>query len=122
MHTGAYGEWLKDNPDFVDKSMQVILYGLNSTATTQATFALKDLCRECQLKLKPYADQLLQACKQTIGNGHLVQADELRVMYCIGRLMSTLSPPIVLQWLDIFISPHLAELQTITNSKEVRNY
>lgn len=93
--------------------------GLNSSQTAQASLGLKDLCRECQIHLKPYAEPLLQACLQAINNGHLINSDEVRLMYSIGKLMSMLSPEDVLRWLDIVVSPCFSELQSLVQSQTV---
>lgn len=119
MFTGAYSEWLKENATYIPHAIRVLVVGLNSNQTAQATLGLKDLCRECQVHLKPYADHLLQACLQAINNGHLINADEVRLMYSIGKLMSMLSPEGVLRWLDIVVSPCFSELQTLVQSQTV---
>lgn len=116
---GAYSEWFKDNPSYIPYAIQVLVIGLNSNQTAQASLGLKDLCRECQVHLKPYAEALLQACLQAINNGHLINLDEVRLMYSIGKLMSMLSPEDVLRWLDIVVSPCFTELQTLVQSQTV---
>lgn len=117
---GAYSEWLKENTTYIPHAIRVLVVGLNSNQTAQATLGLKDLCRECQVHLKPYAEPLLQACLQAINNGHLINADEVRLMYSIGKLMSMLSPSDVLRWLDIVVSPCFSELQSLVQSQTVR--
>lgn len=42
-------------------------------------------------------------------------------MYSIGRLMSLLETQNVLQWLNVFVSPCFAELQSITQTQVVCN-
>lgn len=117
--SGAYAEWYKENPTFIPNAVQVVLFGLNSTQTAQASFALKDLCRESQLQLQPNAEHILQACHQAITAGHIAHSDEVRLMYSIGRLMSMLPTESVLQWLNVFVSPCFAELQAISQTQVV---
>lgn len=117
--SGAYSEWFKDNPTYIPHAIRVLVVGLNSSQTAQASLGLKDLCRECQIHLKPYAEPLLQACLQAISNGHLINSDEVRLMYSIGKLMSMLSPEDVLRWLDIVVSPCFSELQSLVQSQTV---
>lgn len=97
------------------------MLGLNSTQTAQASLGLKDICRECQVHLKPFAEPLLQACLQAITNNHIINSDEVRLMYSIGKLMSMLSPEDVLRWLDIVVSPCFSELQCLVQSQTVSN-
>lgn len=117
--SGAYSEWFKDNPTYIPQAIRVLVVGLNSNQTAQASLGLKDLCRECQLHLKPYAEPLLQACLQAINNGHMINSDEVRLMYSIGKLMSMLPPEDVLRWLDIVVSPCFSELQSLVQSQTV---
>lgn len=95
------------------------MIGLNSSQTAQASLGLKDLCRECQVHLTPYAEPLLQACLQAVNNGHLINSDEVRLMYSIGKLMSMLSYEDVLRWLDVVVSPCFSELQSLAQSQTV---
>lgn len=111
--TGAYSEWFKDNSSYLPHAIQILVVGLNSTQTAQATLGLKDLCRECQIHMRPYAQPLLEACQQAIQNGRLINSDSVRLMYSIGKLMSILPPSNLLMWLDAVVSPCFAELQTI---------
>lgn len=119
---GAYSEWFKDNPSYIPHAIRVLVVGLNSNQTAQASLGLKDLCRECQVHLKPYAEPLLQACLQAVNNGHLINSDEVRLMYSIGKLMSMLSPEDVLRWLDIVVSPCFSELQSLVQSQTVSDF
>lgn len=96
------------------------MYGLNSTQTSPASFALKDLCRECQLVLKPNADLLLESCHKAITSGNVSQGDEIRLMYSIGRLMSLLPSDKILHWLNLFASPCFVELHELVQSQQVR--
>lgn len=116
---GAYSEWFKDNPTYIPHAIRVLVIGLNSSQTAQASLGLKDLCRECQVHLTPYAEPLLQACLQAVSNGHLINSDEVRLMYSIGKLMSMLSHEDVLRWLDVVVSPCFTELQSLVQSQSV---
>lgn len=103
----------------MQNTIQVVLFGLNSTQISQASFAMKDLCRECQLVLKPNADLLLEAIHKTMNSGNVDQSDEIRFMYSIGRLMSMLPPARILHWLNLFASPCFVELNEILQSQQV---
>lgn len=95
------------------------MLGLNSTQTSQATLGLKDLCRECQLQLRQFAEPLLQACQQAIAQGRLKNSECVRLMYSIGKLMSMLPEENVLRWLDTVVSPCFEELSVIVREQIV---
>lgn len=55
---GSYCNWLMENPAYIPPAINLLVRGLNSSMSAQATLGLKELCRDCQLQLKPYADPL----------------------------------------------------------------
>lgn len=107
------------NTDYLPSAIQLLVIGLNSTQTSQATLGLKDICRECQLELLPFVEPLLQACQQAISNGHLVNSDSVRLMYSIGKLMSMLAQENLLHWLDMVVSPCFEELRVLAQNRNV---
>ncbi|EDW67091.1 importin-13 [Drosophila virilis] len=110
---GSYCSWLMDNPTFIPPAIDLLVRGLNSTMSAQATLGLKELCRDCQLQLKPYAEPLLDACQATLSAGRMKNSDSVRLMFSIGKLMSLLPPEQIPKYLDIIVSPCFEELQTI---------
>lgn len=86
---------------------------------SQATLGLKDLCRECQLQMKGYAEPLLQACQQALLSGRLKNTESVRLMFSIGKIMSMLPPQKILPCLDSMVSPCFSELQDIVNNGHV---
>lgn len=69
---GAYAEWLSAHPTYLGHVLPILLFGLSSReAAPAATMALKDITRDCQLGLRPYAESLLQACEHAILVGQL---------------------------------------------------
>lgn len=116
---GAYSEWFKENPSYIPSAIRILVFGLNSTQTSQATLGLKDICRECQLQLCPFAEPLLQACQQAIAQGQLKNSECVRLMYSIGKLMSMLSEADVLRWLDTVVSPCFEELSVLVREQNV---
>ncbi|XP_034486188.1 importin-13 [Drosophila innubila] len=110
---GSYCTWLMENPTFIPPAIDLLVRGLNSTMSAQATLGLKELCRDCQLQLKPYAEPLLDACQATLSTGRMKNSDSVRLMFSIGKLMSLLPPEQIPKYLDIIVSPCFEELQTI---------
>ena len=119
LYTGAYSEWFKDNPTYLPSAIELLVKGLDSPMASQATLGLKDLCRECQLQMKVYAEPLLQACLQSLINGRLKNSESVRLMFSIGKIMSTLPPDQILPYLDSLVSPCFSELHEIVQSQTV---
>lgn len=107
---GAYCEWLRDNPTYIPSAIELLVRGLNSSMASQATLGLKDLCRECQPQLKPYAEYLLNACQQSFNSMQLKNTESVRLMFSVGKIMSMLPPENILPCLDKMISPCFEEL------------
>ncbi|XP_055905627.1 importin-13 [Eupeodes corollae] len=114
---GSYCLWFKDNPAYIAPAIQLLVRGLNSSMSSQATLGLKELCRNCQLQMKPYAEPLLNACQACLTNGRLKNSDCVRLMFSIGKLMSLLPADNIPSYLDIIVSPCFEELQTICQSE-----
>lgn len=116
---GSYCQWLKDNPAYIAPAIELLVRGLNSSMSSQATLGLKELCRDCQLQMKPYAEPLLNACQVCLVSGRLKNSDCVRLMFSIGKLMSLLPPGSIPNYLDIIVSPCFEELQAICQSETV---
>lgn len=89
---------------------------------SQATLGLKDLCRECQLQMKIYAEPLLHACQQSLQGGRLKNSECVRLMFSIGKLISMMPPEKILPCLDLMVSPCFEELQQMVQSRAVSIY
>jgi len=62
--TGAFSEWLSEHPDVIGVVLPLLLNCLRDPLLAQsASMSLKDLVRECQLHLQPYASSILIAVK-----------------------------------------------------------
>ncbi|XP_054092172.1 importin-13 isoform X2 [Zeugodacus cucurbitae] len=110
---GSYCQWLKENPTYIPPAIELLVRGLNSNMSAQATLGLKELCCDCQLQMKPYAEPLLNACHTSLISGQMKNSDCVRLMYSIGKLMSLLPASNIPNYLDIIVGPCFEELQTI---------
>ncbi|XP_011208225.2 importin-13 isoform X1 [Bactrocera dorsalis] len=110
---GSYCQWLKENPTYIPPAIELLVRGLNSNMSAQATLGLKELCCDCQLQMKPYAEPLLNACHTSLTSGQMKNSDCVRLMYSIGKLMSLLPATNIPNYLDIIVGPCFEELQTI---------
>lgn len=116
---GAYSEWLKENPNYLPLAIDLLVQGLNSPNSSQATLGLKDLTRECQKEMKNYAEPLLDACQQLLVGGQLKSTESVRLMFSIGKLMSMLPPDKITICLDSMVSPCFKEIYMICESRSV---
>ncbi|XP_068155353.1 importin-13 [Drosophila tropicalis] len=114
---GSYCSWLMDNPAYIPSAINLLVRGLNSSMSAQATLGLKELCRDCQLQLKPYAEPLLNACHASLSTGRMKNSDSVRLMFSIGKLMSLLPAEDIPKYLDIIVSPCFEELQAICQAE-----
>ena len=61
---GAFSEWLSEHPDVIGLVLPLLLRGVHDPVLAQsASMSLKDMVRECQLHLQPYASSILIAAK-----------------------------------------------------------
>lgn len=116
---GSYCQWLNENPEYIPSAVELLVKGLNSPMSAQSTLGLKELCRECQLQMKPYGEPLLNACTMVLNSGQMKNSDSVRLMFSIGKVMSLLPPDKIPGYLDVVISPCFEELSTICQTSKV---
>lgn len=116
---GAFGEWFRENTTYLPAATALLVRGLNSSVAQQATLGLKDLCRECQIQMRPFAESLLEACQQSLQNGRLRNAEAVRLMFSIGRMMSLLPAERMQVCLDTIVAPFFQDLQAVVQVNEL---
>ncbi|XP_393480.5 importin-13 [Apis mellifera] len=90
---GAYAEWIGEHPDpWLERVLRIVTLGLTRGSVTApfATMALKDLARECEQQLTPFAPSILNTIERTLPNVTPGCAEGLRLMYAAGKLLNTL--------------------------------
>lgn len=75
--------------------------------------ALKDLTRECQSGVRPYAHHILEASQTALASGQLRANECVRLMYTVGRVLALLPFDEILAYLDQILLPGLAELEQL---------
>lgn len=131
---GSYCDLMADMPALLPSTIQLLLLGLQSNShlvTLNATMALKDLSRECQSNMKPYAEQLLIACRSLIqtesqqsgsasseSEEHpaMTNKEKIRLMSSVGYLLSILPIESIMLYLNDLLPPFLSRLQAILDS------
>lgn len=109
---GSLSEWVNDNPKYLMSAIQLLVKGLDSSSSSQATLGLKDLTTDCQSEqMIPLAEPLLDACQAALHKGNLQNSESIRLMYSIGNIMSVVPIEKIPGYLDSIISPCFTELQ-----------
>lgn len=119
---GSYCQWLKENPNYIPSAVELLVKGLNSPMSAQSTLGLKELCRECQMQMKPYGEPLLNACTMVLNSGQMKNSDSVRLMFSIGKVMSLLPPATIPAYLDVVIRPCFEELSSICQESKVSSF
>lgn len=115
---GAYSEWLSDHPETLDNVIPLIISGLsNSEVAPNTTLALKDVSRNCQKYLQPYADHLLMACENALKSGQLRLAERTRIMHSLGVILSILPINKIMDYLNIIVGTSVSEIEALVNSQ-----
>ncbi|XP_039296258.1 importin-13-like [Nilaparvata lugens] len=111
---GSYSNWLNYHPELLTHVIPLLLMGLNNSETApSATLSLKDISKECQLKLKPYSDLILHTSRTVLNEGKIKQAECIRLMYSIGNVLSVLPLETILHHLDTLILPIINQIKTL---------
>ncbi|RZF36601.1 hypothetical protein LSTR_LSTR007304 [Laodelphax striatellus] len=115
---GSYSSWMNYHPELLSHVIPLLLMGLNNSETApSATLSLKDISRECQLKLKPYSDLILHTSRTVLNEGKIKQAECIRLMYSIGNVLSVLPLETILQHLDTLILPIINQIKTLLDQE-----
>lgn len=98
--------------------------------------ALKDLTRHCQKFLQPYGDLILLTCQvsflyvfcirsefvlfqSALQSGALKLAECIRLNCCIGKVLSIMPIPRVMEYLNVILTPSFEEIQKLVNAEPV---
>lgn len=112
----SYCEWIFHHPFILPRVLTLLLLGLrahNPMTTAAATMALKDLTRECQILMEPYASSVLLACAEGISHeSHLKSKEKVRLMCSIGQVLSLLPHDVMQSYLSQLLPPIISKLQS----------
>jgi hypothetical protein len=113
---GSYCEWIFHHPLVLPRVLNLVLQGLKGSfpsTTVASTMALKDLTRECQLLIEPFAPLILIACRDGLSDSSSLKAkDKARLVCCIGQVLSVLPNDIILSYLNELFPPMIDRLNT----------
>ncbi|KAJ3642174.1 hypothetical protein Zmor_024983 [Zophobas morio] len=113
---GSYSDWITEHPEMLENVLPLVISALDKPeVATSATMALKDLTHSCQKYLLPYADHILIAAQAALQGGTLKLAECSRLMYSIGKVLSILPIPRIMEYLNIILAPSFKEIQELLN-------
>lgn len=111
---GAYAEWINAHPSVLSHVVPLLVTGLGSSdLAPSATMALKDLTRDCQTSMAPFAHHILQASQEALRGEKLKLGECVRLMYTVGRVLAVLPVDNIMNYLNQLLMPYVEELQYI---------
>lgn len=117
---GAYSDWITEHPEMLQNVLPLVISALDKPEVAMsATMALKDLTHSCQKYLLPYADHIIIAAQSALQGGALKLAECSRLMYSIGKVLSILPVPKIMEYLNIILAPSFKEMQELLNCEPV---
>ncbi|XP_074604258.1 importin-13-like protein cdm [Brevipalpus obovatus] len=111
---GSYCEWIEHHHQFLPGVLSLLLMGLKSEhiAVVTATMALKDITRECQSLIAPYAPLVLSACEECLRpDSPLGSKERSRLMCTVGQVLTMMPQDYVMNYLNIILPPIFSRLQ-----------
>lgn len=112
---GSYSDWIFHHPMILPRILTLLLLGLkgsSSMTAVAATMALKDLTRECQRHIEPYAPNILLACKEGLAaDSPMKPREKARLMVIISQVLSLLPQSVIESYLNEILPPILNNLE-----------
>ncbi|GFT50399.1 importin-13 [Nephila pilipes] len=117
---GAFAEWINFHPDVLGSVVPLLLMGLqNSDVAISATFALKDISRDCFSSMHPFAEQILHTSLDALKGNILKSREKVRIMATIGKVLSIMPYSYIMEYLDSLLPPIFNDLQENLCTKEI---
>ncbi|XP_063226596.1 importin-13 isoform X2 [Bacillus rossius redtenbacheri] len=112
---GAYAEWINAHPEVLNCVIPLLVMGLGTPQVAPAaTMSLKDLTRDCQSSMAPFAHVILQAVQVSLRGNRLKVNECVRLMYTVGRLLSVRPMEEIMNYLNQMLMPYVEELLALT--------
>ncbi|XP_023214869.1 importin-13-like [Centruroides sculpturatus] len=114
---GSYAEWINVHPEVLEHVVPILMMGIQNTDVSPAsTMALKDITRDCQPSLAPFAEQILSTSQEALSN--LKSRECIRLMSTIGQVLSIMSLDYIMSYLETLLTPIIHQLQqTLTEQQ-----
>lgn len=113
---GAYAEWINVHSQVLSQVIPLLLLGLRNADMSQAaTMALKDISRDCQPSMKPYAENILEAGREALTKNELRDRERVRLMSTIGQVLSIMPMEFIMPYLDSILTPLVQQFRSLLN-------
>ncbi|XP_054707972.1 importin-13-like [Uloborus diversus] len=117
---GSFAEWINMHPNVLGCVIPLLLMGLrNSEVAISATFALKDITRDCYSTMRPFAEQILHTSLEALKDNVLKSREKVRIMCTVGKVLSIMPYSFIMNYLDNLLSPIFSELQQQLHSQQL---
>jgi len=114
---GGFSDWLAMHPQLLPHVTPIVTAALaNPELSLAATMALKDISRDCNESMQPYAGDVIEAIHRAIQSDCLQTNEVIRLMYPLGEMLSLLPSNQILPRLEPIVAPQLQMLGTLGTS------
>ena len=102
--------------------LPLLLQGIcsNKELLISATLSLRDVLRENQAHIAPFAPAILNAVQPVLQTPEVRVRESLRLMECVGFVLSVLPDDVILRHLNELLAPHVQTLVRCSQQTEVR--
>lgn len=115
---GAYADWINSHPEVMGCVMPLLLMGLqNADVAPSASFALKDITRDCYDCLQPYAEQILITSETALKGNILKSRERVRLMTTVGQVLSIMPFDYTMSFLNSLLTPMITQLQQLISQE-----
>lgn len=115
---GSLAEWLADHPVMLGGILPMVLQGLaKPELSVSSVSTLKRICRECRYDLGPYAQDILTVSQDVLVKEVHKSSQCMWLMQGLGFLLSALPSEEILGRLHSLITPHIQQLDTLTQQE-----
>ena len=116
---GAFSEMLYGFPDLLSRMLPIVLSAIQTPELSLcSTMALKDITRDCTEIMGPFAQDVLSQCKQALSSNRLKNAECIRLMFPIGKMLSLIQHSQIMPHLQQILSPYITGLQEISSAQQ----
>lgn len=117
---GSYAEWINVHPEVLEHVIPLLMMGIQNTdISPSSTMALKDITRDCQPSLQPFAEQILSASQEALSR--LKSRERIRLMSTIGQVLSIMPLNYIMSYLETLLTPIIHQLQHTVTEQQSSN-
>ena len=121
---GCYAEWISSNPEVLNSVLPLLLQGIcnNKELLISATLSLRDVIRENQAHIAPFATIILSTVRPVLQTPEVRVRESLRLMECVGFVLSVLPDDVIMLHLNEMLAPHVQTLLRCSQRTEVNTF